>query len=93
MEEATSRASFKMSRGRAASSRPRRLEESSHRMDFDQRRLLAGATSRLEKARLRFTCGPLKSLVRAGVKAEEYEDEINDSKKSHVSEDGRRLLG
>ena len=71
----------------------KKLEESSHRMDFDQRRLLAGETSRLEKARLRFTCGPLKSLARAGVKAEEYEDEINDSKKAHVSEDGRRLLG
>ena len=62
-------------------------------MDYDQRRLLAGETSKLEKARLRFTCGPLKSLARAGVKAEEYEDEINDSKKAHVSEDGRRLLG
>ena len=71
----------------------KKLEESSHRMDFDQRRLLAGETSRLEKTRLRFICGPLKSLARAGVKAEEYEDEINDSKKSHVSEDGRRLLG
>ena len=62
-------------------------------MDFDQRRLLAGETSRLEKARLRFTCGPLKSLGRAAVKAEEYEDEIHDSKKAHVGEDGRRLLG
>ena len=71
----------------------KKLEESSHRMDFDQRRLLAGETSRLEKARLRFICGPLKSLARAGVKAEEYEDEIHDSKKAHVGEDGRRLLG
>ena len=62
-------------------------------MDFDQRRLLAGETSRLAKTRLRFICGPLKSLGRGGVKAEEYEDEINDSKKAHVSEDGRRLLG
>ena len=34
-------------------------------MDFDQRRLLAGETSRLAEARLRFTCGPLKSLARA----------------------------
>ena len=34
---------------------------------------------------------PLKSLGRANVKAEEYEDEIHDSKQ-HV-EDGRRLLG
>ena len=71
----------------------KKLEESSHRMDFDQRRLLAGETSRLEKARLRFTCGPLKSLGRAAVKAEEYEDEIHDSHKAHVGEDGRRLLG
>ena len=30
---------------------------------------------------------------RAAVKAEEYEDEIHDSKKAHVGEDGRRLLG
>jgi hypothetical protein len=71
----------------------KKLEESSHRMDFDQRRLLAGETSRLAEARLRFTCGPLKSLARARVKAEEYEDEIHDSKKAHVGEDGRRLLG
>ena len=44
----------------------KKLEESSHRMDFDQRRLLAGETSRLEKARLRFICGPLKSLGARG---------------------------
>ena len=69
----------------------KKLEESSHRMEFDQRRL-AAARRRGSRGAAR-SPAPAQIPRRARVKAEEYEDEIHDSKKQHVGEDGRRLLG